>query len=100
MLFNKTIDLITQTKINDDYGQPLPSTTTKNTVFADLKSVGRNEFYQASTAGYTPKMIFCILLSEYNDEVKVEFEGKEYRVIRSYSIDNRITELTCEVWHE
>lgn len=99
MRFDKVISLISEIEQQDDFGQPLPIIITKKTVFATLKSVNRTEFYQASTAGYSPKMIFVIRSSEFSNEPKLEFEGKEYRIIRDYSVNNSLfTELTCEAW--
>lgn len=69
------------------------------TVFCEVKSVGRNEFYQANAVGITVSIVFVLSLDcEYENEKFVEYHEQRYRVVRTYISDDGI-ELTCEVWN-
>lgn len=89
------LTLIKEDFVFDSLGNQIPSEV-RNDVFCDVKSISRNEFYNAATNGLKPSLVFIIHNFEYNDETKVEFEEDTYRVIRTYmkSIDE--IELTCE----
>ena len=68
----------------------------KTVVYCDLKSITRAEFYNAASQGIKPEIVFVIHKYEYNDEKEILFEGKKYKVIRTYSKDFEEIELTCE----
>lgn len=71
------------------------SGTTDRTVYADVESVGMNEFFTAKTAGLEPEVRFVLTdYSEYHGERLVEWENVKYRVIRTYVSAYKI-ELTC-----
>ena len=99
-MFKDVIYLVSETEAQDDYGQIVGTNAIKKQVFADLKSVGRNEFYQAQTAGFNPKLIFHIRKADFAFEKKVEYDGEEYRVIRTYESEKtgEFIELICEAW--
>ncbi len=94
----KTIFLITETTGQNSVGQKVSTGETKRQVFAELLSIMRNEFYQASIAGYSPKLTFKIRTQEYQGEKNLEYDNVKYRIIRDYSKDQRFTELVCEDW--
>ena len=95
MTFDHELALISQTITEDEIGNQTPIETRK-TVLCNVKSVGRNEFYSAATAGLRPSIVFVIHGYEYDGEQVVEFEGARYNVIRTYSTDFEEVELTCE----
>lgn len=95
MTYDNELTLIKQEFIEDEIGNQTPSETRK-TVLCNVKSVGRNEFYSAATAGLQPSIVFVIHGYEYDGEQVVEFEGTRYNVIRTYSTDFEEIELTCE----
>jgi len=97
MRFDKIISLFTETETNVS-GQVKFSAPVYKTVFAELKSVNRLEFYQSAQAGFNPVLIFVIRLLNYNDEKKLKYKTKNYRIIRTYSTDNINLELVCEEW--
>lgn len=67
------------------------------TVFAEIRSVTGSEFYRAKGAGIEPTLVFRLTdYSDYQGEKIVVYEGKRYRVIRSYVAGQSI-ELTVEV---
>lgn len=65
-------------------------------IFCNVKSVSKNEFYNAATAGLKPSLVFIVHSYEYDNEEKVEFEGVKYNVIRTYVVNSEEIELTCE----
>jgi len=94
-MYNHELTLISEETVYDEYGIPKKETK-KTNVLCKVQSVGRNEFYGAATTGLKPEVVFIIHDYEYNGEKEVEFEGKKYRVIRTYSTDFEEIELTCE----
>jgi SPP1 family predicted phage head-tail adaptor len=95
MTYDHELVLIKQDFAFDEIGNQIPIETRK-TVLCNVKSVGRNEFYNAATAGLRPSIVFVIHGYEYDGEQSVEFEGVRYKVIRTYSTDFEEMELTCE----
>jgi len=72
-------------------------------VLCDVMSVTRSEHYQAAAYGLQPEVVFVINRYEYQGEKEAEFEGREYRVIRTYQPkrardigDFETMELVCE----
>ncbi|AYB47129.1 phage head closure protein [Paenibacillus lautus] len=82
--------------IEDDIGNQIPIDPVRTPVYCQLRSVGRNEFYNAAVTGLRPEFIFIIHAYEYNGEQLVEFEDKKYRVLRTYSTSFEEIELSCE----
>lgn len=89
------ITLIKELYKEDEIGNQIRDEV-RTTVFCDKKSVTRSEFYNASTTGMKPSIVFVVHLYEYNDEVKIEYEGQVYNVIRTYIKNMDEVELTCE----
>lgn len=72
-------------------------TETGRDVFAEIRSVGFSEFYTAKSAGIEPSIVFVLAdYMEYGNEKIVLFNGRRFRVVRTYS-DGQTIELTCEV---
>lgn len=66
-------------------------------VFAEIRSVGYNEFYAAKSAGIEPSIVFVLQdYMEYDGEKIVLFDSKRFRVVRTYT-NGQTIELTCEV---
>jgi len=87
--------LIKESFTLDSIGNQIP-VEIENPVFCDVKSISRSEFYNAATTGLKPSIVFIIHCYEYDDEEKIKFEDKKYKIIRTYlkSVDE--IELTCE----
>jgi len=81
----------------DSDGFTLPRVGKETTVYANKKSVGFSEFFKAKQAGYTEQLKFDIFTVEYEGQTLAEYEGKRYRILRTY-IDPKtageFTELT------
>lgn len=102
-MFNDVINLVKQTKTVNEYGDHVVAETVR-TVFAEVKSVGYGEFYQANAAGFKPEIKFVLAdFLEYEDEPVVRYTrftgstetADEYRVIRTYRSGN-LLELVCQ----
>lgn len=60
-------------------------TGTSREVFCGLHSIGQKEFYAASTTDFRPELKFILAdYLDYNDETLVKYEGRFYRVLRTY----------------
>lgn len=83
-MYNEIITLIGETSGTNAAGD-VTRTTTRRDVFAAVRSAGMKETYEAMAVGMKPEYTF--VLSDYwdfNGEDTVEYEGTEYRVIRTY----------------
>lgn len=98
MLWNDEITLITLTppaEAVDEHGFHNPHTETRKTVYANKKSVGYSEFYKAKQAGYSTELKFDIHTEEYEGQTMTEYDGKRYKVLRTFvSKNGETTELT------
>lgn len=65
-------------------------------VFAEQGGVGRTEFYKAAAVGMAPAVTFTVSEADYRGEKLIGYEGKRFRVIRTYPIASRKMELVCE----
>lgn len=74
----------TKTDLKDEYGDYVLTETTRN-VFARVKSISQNEFYQAQTAGMKPAYKFVLTTSrDYLGEQRLIYAGNVYEVQRTY----------------
>ncbi|CAM3526292.1 phage head closure protein [Paenibacillus lupini] len=69
---------------------------TDRTVFANKKSVARSEFYQAFANNLKPTIIFEVRSVEYEGEQKLQHNGVDYIILRTYSRNDETIELTCQ----
>lgn len=99
-MFDSVITLMKETNTVDEYGDTV-QTFTERQVFAEVKSIGQSEFYQAEAVGLKPEIKFVIAdFADYQDEKLLKytpFGGSEqiYTVLRTYR--NKINmELVCK----
>lgn len=85
---------LADTIVTNEIGDPMPIES-ETVVLCGLKSIGRNEFYQAAANGLRPDIVFVMHGYEYSDEKTVEFEGNRYNVIRTYATSFEEVELVC-----
>ena len=95
MTYDYELTLINQFFIEDEIGNQIPQEI-ETDIYCGIKSIGRNEFYTAAKSGLKPELIFVINNYEYSGEKEIIFEGKRYKVIRTYLIGFEEIELTCE----
>jgi SPP1 family predicted phage head-tail adaptor len=94
MLFRDVLNLIAVSISQNEIGDFVEVKNDRQ-IFANKKSIRQNEFYQAAVAGLRPELMFEVRTSEYQDERKLSYNGKEYTIIRSYDKNGEITELIC-----
>jgi SPP1 family predicted phage head-tail adaptor len=93
-MYKEVINFISTTETND-HGDLIKSKT-KREVFANIKSIGQSEFYQAQAVGLKPEIKFVIAdYEDYQNEKLLEYDGKEYQVMRTYR-DGTKLEITCK----
>lgn len=95
IMYNDVISLVTIEEIKNEVGDLIKSRT-ESEVFTELKSVGQTEFYQAKALGLKPELKFVLAdYYDYNDEKIINYNGKDYRVLRTYRKNNEL-EIVCE----
>lgn len=94
-MYNHELILLSGGFTEDDLGNQIPAEV-RRSVLCKLESIGRNEFYSAAAANLRPEVTFVIHQYEYEGESKVEFNGQQYSVIRTYATGIEEIELTCE----
>lgn len=84
---NDVITLVSRTYTQDAYGDSVASETSRE-VFAEVRSVGMREKYEALQAGLDPELTFVLAdYYDYNNEPVVVYQDERYRVIRTYRKD-------------
>lgn len=87
---------ITLISVKREYIKGHEETTEKTwTVYADVKSPTRTEFYQSYKAGLKASVVFRVYTDELSDAEEVLYNGKRYSIIRTYMPDINHTEITC-----
>lgn len=64
-------------------------------VFAQVKSIGMNEFYASKGSGIKTDVKFVVYTIEYNNEDKIKYNGDIYKVIRTYRTGLDKLEIVC-----
>jgi len=95
-MFNEVVTLVEKTKSVNAFGD-LVSVETCRDVFAELKSIGQSEFYQAAGVGLKPEIKVVLPdYMEWNGEETVRYqaynqdEPVEYSVLRTYRTGNQL----------
>lgn len=96
MLFREVINLISFSNGENQLGDAIKVKVKSPGIFADKQSIRQSEFYQASSTGLRPEVMFIIRTCEYNNESNLEFNNKEYNIIRTYEKDSEFIELVCQ----
>lgn len=98
MARNEIIELESTTITTDDAGDTVKETTWKE-IFAEKRSIGSSEFYQAHSEGLKPEFKFIIHPSEYVRKVDgphIKYDGDVFKIIRTYEKDIESLEITVE----
>ena len=99
-MFDSVITLKKETNTVNEYGDTVQTFTERN-VFAEVKSIGQSEFYQAHATGLKPEIKFVIAdFADYQDEKIISYQPyggvkEDYTVLRTYR--NKINlEIVCK----
>ena len=98
MAKNEIIELESITITTDDAGDSITVPMWKE-IFAEKRSIGSSEFYQAHSEGLKPEFKFIIHPSEYNrktDGPHIQYDGEQFKIIRTYEKDSENLEITVE----
>lgn len=90
------IYLIGNSKAQDEMGVWREQASAPIGVFAQVKSVTRNEFFDGGRNGLNPQFQFTVFRGDYNGETVVIYEDKPYAVYRTYIADEDYIELYVE----
>jgi len=99
-MFDDIITLISETDTVDEYGDTV-TTEAYRTIFAEVKSIGQSEFYQAQAVGLKPEIKFVIAdFADYQNEKKLKYTPfgateEIYTVLRTYRTKNQL-EIVCK----
>ena len=90
MGYNDVITLVGYTETVDRYGLVKRTETTKD-IFAQVRSIGQSEFYQAAASGLKPEIKFVIAdYWDYDDQKEIIYDSKRYNVLRTYRTGNAL----------
>lgn len=92
--WSNVLYLVTETNAKNDMGDNI-TTVDKWLCYCNKKSIRQSEFYQAQATGLKPELAFEVRSIEYEKEEKLEFNGSDYNIIRTYD-KGEIIELICE----
>ena len=99
-MYDEAIYLLKETETTDEYGDAT-KTYTGTQVYAQIKSIGQSEFYQAQAVGFKPEIKFVLAdFCDYQGQelIKYTHYGQEeqiYTVIRTYRQDTTL-EIVCK----
>lgn len=92
-MYNDVITLLTITETPNAIGDLVESVTRKD-VFAQVKSIGMRETYEAKAAGLKPELTFLIAdYYDYGNQEYIEYETVRYNVVRTYRRDSNELEI-------
>lgn len=71
------------------------STESSRTVYADVRSIARTEWFEAGRSGINPDYTFILFKADWDGEVILEYNNERYAVYRTYERRNDKIELYC-----
>ena len=92
-MYNEVITLLHVNTHVNEYGDTVKTTESKE-VFAQVRSAGMKESYEALALGY--KVEYTFVLADYYDydgQEYVEYQNKAYKVLRTFRKGNNELEL-------
>ena len=92
---SNVIKLISGNYTQDEIGQFITEETSR-LVFCDVRSITREEWFNAGRNGLKPSYVFIVFEPDYQGEKIVEFNGIRYGVYRTYRGRNEQMELYVE----
>ena len=93
-MWSNEITLIAKKIIGKDKLKQNITEEVKTKLLCRKRSITRSEFYQANQAGIRPSLVVDIHSFEYDNQELAEFEGKRYRILKTYPVDLETLELT------
>lgn len=81
------LTLIAYDRQLDQYGVQKPVTPIRREIFAQVESIGRNEYFAAGQNGIRADYRFRVFAAEYHGERECEYNGERYVIYRTYQPD-------------
>lgn len=80
----------------DQFGDPVQTEKRSEPIFAELKSIGQTEFYQAQTNDKKPEIKFKIAdYLDYQNQKYLIHDGIRYKILRTFRTESNELEITC-----
>ena len=93
-MYNDVIFLVSKRSTINNVGDQI-ETEERAQRFAQIKSVGFSEFYQAQAQGFKPEIKFVLAdYLDYDNQEEVIFSNFRYKVLRTYRTGNEL-EIVC-----
>lgn len=92
MAWDTTAELATTTEVVNDSGTVV-RTPSWRTVYVNEKDISQTEHYQAAAVGLKPDIKLEMRRTDYFNETRLRYEGKEYDVVRSFAPNRDFIEL-------
>lgn len=100
MAWEHDVTLISRKQVDEDeLLQPIFEEQ-KEEIACNKRSLTRSEFYFAAQADMKPSMVLEVHSFEYKNQNYLEFNGKRYKVLKTFDKSPEIIELTCEAIFE
>ena len=93
---NELVTLLKTKDVLDADGYKVGTEIIKqNEVFAEEKSITREEYFKAMQSGVKAVISFCVNRDEYDGEDTLLYGGNEYYIYRTFAKDVYDIELMC-----
>jgi SPP1 family predicted phage head-tail adaptor len=90
-MYNEVITLLSIELEQNDKGDLVEKAVEETNVYAQVKSVGMKESYEAMAVGLKAEYVFVIAdYYDYNDQTHVSYKNKRWKILRTYRKDNRM----------
>lgn len=94
-MYNEVITLLGKEIYENVPGQGRKKTQQKKEIFAEVLSIGQQEFYQAQATGLKPELKFEIAdYLDYKNEKELIYNNVKYQVLRTYRKNKTQLEIT------
>lgn len=87
--------LVSKKWVQNEYGIQVEQRSEKK-IFVQVDSVTLAEFFEGGRNGLNPELRFTAFRYDYNDEDEIKYNGKYYRIYRTYFGKNDTIELYAE----
>ena len=68
----------------DAIGNAIKQEPDERAVYAEISSIGSNEFFKAAVQSLKASLVFKVFFADYNKEQRVLYCNKEYNIYRTY----------------
>jgi len=92
-MWDDVITLLSITEEANNIGD-IVETITRKEVFAQIRSIGMKEKYEALSVGLKPQYTFILAdYYDYDGQESIEYDGERFKVLRTYRKDTNELEI-------